>query len=771
MKRLKSVRLGPGWILFLCMTVIMAGMFLPAVINHVPLMYGTDIKPEQYFFVEELYNMIDVFFKTGTFPFYSWKMFLGTDFYSSFSYYGNADIYNWIGYLFRSINFYDRTVIIEIMKLYVAGFSMYALLKEIGFKDRTRIIGALCYAFSGWAIFYSGQLMFLSAYSFIPLYFWGMERYLQKGKYGLFIASVPLIILTNWYFFYTISFLSPLYFLYRYAVLHGNLKGVLKPVLKLIGIDLVAIMLAGFCLVPVVLYMTGNDRVFTLSDSLVFSNWKVYLHLLVSALVPNNLYIYGNNALEVSPHNVREICLYAGALTAVLVPNAFFLKDKSYTRPTKILYAVLIVIAFVPLLDSAVHGFGDPSFRWLCVFIIFNIITACTVLEHREELQRKRVWFIAGVEMALCIGIVPLVTALSNLNLSDYYHQWLIFTICALVIAVYAAILVKNGKQLMNAALCCTTLEFFGWQTYFYSGLVDTTDESHSYAFQYRVTHVLQDNPNELNDYLNSLDQDNAYEYYRVYIPEDSICWDYSHNMQIAYQLNGLMVYSSTYEPSFNFMKDLVPEVRDYDSEFLFNIEDSNLMSFLNTKYAIVSKEEDLPEGGDWTLVDDNYRDGLLIYENNHYRPLGTSYSKAISSSEYKETSDTSQFNDCVITQDDQLGEIQQEVSDASATLENITYGGNHLYGTYTSDKDGYMVLGIPYNKGWKLTVDGVNVSYDDVSGGMIGFAIIEGYHEVQMYFVPDGLKEGCIVTGCGVVLLAGILLVKKRKRSILKNS
>ena len=169
-------------ILFVAIAGICGFMFLPNIIAHIPVTYGTDLKPEQLFFNMEFTNLMNNFFTTGTLPFYSWSMFLGTNFYSSQTFYIMGDLFTWASLLLQNLNFFDRTLVLEIVKFFISGFAMYFLLRKIKISSKISVFGGLCYAFSGWAIFFSGQLMFHSFYCIVPLYFCGIEEYLKTGK-------------------------------------------------------------------------------------------------------------------------------------------------------------------------------------------------------------------------------------------------------------------------------------------------------------------------------------------------------------------------------------------------------------------------------------------------------------------------------------------------------------------------------------------------------------------------------------------------------------
>ncbi|MEA4968289.1 MAG: YfhO family protein, partial [Bacteroidaceae bacterium] len=314
-------------ILFLLITLILVLMFAPYWINNVPFTYGTDVKTQWYQYFTEFKHLIRNFLVNKELPFYSWSTFLGSNFYASRSYYLVGDIYAYISLLFRT-NFFTAYMIQTILKFYVSGFTFYYLLTVFNYKPYVRIIGSLSYAFSGWAIFYSGQLSFLSFYSFLPLYFVGIELYLRHQKKLLFTFSCALLLFTNFYFFYTVSFFTPLYFTYRYFLLKPNMRFFIKDTLLLILFYFIGIMITGVLTLPTVFYLINSNRLSFVGLMLSYPYPKLYFHQLVSALVPNYLYLYKNNIFEIDWHVVREICLYSGSATVVFLSQVFFDKNK-----------------------------------------------------------------------------------------------------------------------------------------------------------------------------------------------------------------------------------------------------------------------------------------------------------------------------------------------------------------------------------------------------------------------------------------------------------
>lgn len=735
-------------ILFIATTIICCAYFLPNILSHLPLVYGTDLKPEQVFYYMEFSRLAKNFIKHGVLPFYSWNFFLGNNYYASSAFYGSGDIFNWLGLLFRKINVFDRFLILEIIKFYVATFSMYELGTFLNKKPYTKIITSLAFAFSSWAIFYSGQVFFLSFYCLIPLYFLGLEHYLQHKKYRLFLFMSVLLAINNWYFFYTLSFFTVIYYLYRYYVIHHTFKDLIKDTLPIVGYYSIAVGISMFHFLPAILDVSKNIRLGKVKNTLFFRNIKVYLHLIATMFSPNYMYIYANNIFEAKFHYIREICLWATSLLALTTITSLFSNDNHLRKANRTLFLVLSLIAICPFGNSMMHGFSDPSFRWFFLFTFMNIILSMDVLDNNQTTDFKLPFTIS---LIITIFIIPLTTIITNNKLSEFIPQWSTFIFSALFLIVYAIVLFKVKKEQVLLLIVVIELSFFGNSLYL---RVLNTNRNHTYNFFHNATHVLQDNPKELNNYLNSLDEKNTSSYYRVFVPHDELYWQYSHNMNLTYELKGLMTYHSTYSPSINKLAEIAPQIRDFDSFMIFNIKDRKIIDFLATKYAIVQNKEQLPSQEGWKLLDDNYHYGLQVYENKNHRPLCKTQSTVIT---YDNLTTLDDLKNNIVCLDKDEQTLKNSANDNDSVMENISYYNNELHGTITTKANGIAMMTLPYEDGWKILVNNKKVPVTNTNGGFMSFPVEPGYNQIDCYFVPSGFKIGVIISLISLMILCSL--------------
>ncbi len=87
-------------------------------------------------------------------------------------------------------------------------------------------------------------------------------------------------------------------------------------------------------------------------------------------------------------------------------------------------------------------------------------------------------------------------------------------------------------------------------------------------------------------------------------------------------------------------------------------------------------------------------------------------------------------------------------------------YEDGYIYGTIDMPEYKTMFTSIPYDKGWKILVDGEETEYYAIGKAFIGVDMIPGIHTVEMIYIPVGLKLGIIISVASwFVLLLGVIM------------
>ncbi len=112
----------------------------------------------------------------------------------------------------------------------------------------------------------------------------------------------------------------------------------------------------------------------------------------------------------------------------------------------------------------------------------------------------------------------------------------------------------------------------------------------------------------------------------------------------------------------------------------------------------------------------------------------------------------------------------EQVLMDALAVLsenhlEQVTYDTTSISGTITMDKAGRMILSVPYEKGWTVTLNGEEVEPVLFGGALMAFELEAGEYALEMHYVPYGRGVGIVVTVVSVLCFAVIMLIRQHKK------
>ncbi len=110
------------------------------------------------------------------------------------------------------------------------------------------------------------------------------------------------------------------------------------------------------------------------------------------------------------------------------------------------------------------------------------------------------------------------------------------------------------------------------------------------------------------------------------------------------------------------------------------------------------------------------------------------------------------------------ISELQDGIMDAHSEKDD------RIFGTITvPDGDGAVFTTIPYDDGWRVYVDGVEVEKKAaLNDAFIAFDIIPGEHELVFEYRPDCVKYGLILTFSGIAIYVAACVVwslMKKKR------
>ncbi len=107
------------------------------------------------------------------------------------------------------------------------------------------------------------------------------------------------------------------------------------------------------------------------------------------------------------------------------------------------------------------------------------------------------------------------------------------------------------------------------------------------------------------------------------------------------------------------------------------------------------------------------------------------------------------------------------ELADGSLNVSD--FDDTKISGTVNAEEDCIFYTSIPYDKGWKVTVDGKPVTIFDIGDeAFIGFELSAGEHEIEMKYSPNGLMAGIYISFAAwffVVVFSIVGAIKKKRK------
>ena len=76
------------------------------------------------------------------------------------------------------------------------------------------------------------------------------------------------------------------------------------------------------------------------------------------------------------------------------------------------------------------------------------------------------------------------------------------------------------------------------------------------------------------------------------------------------------------------------------------------------------------------------------------------------------------------------------------------------LVGNITADRPGVMYTSIPYDKGWRILVDGRPAAGRTIFDTFLAVDLDEGAHQISFTYEPEGRRQGAWISGISVIVL-----------------
>ena len=333
-----------------------------------------DLNGQYVYFYEALRNAV---YGEGSFL-YTFFRGLGGEFMGMYAYYLASPL-SYIVALFPQTQMLEALLFIILIKTGLCGFTFgFYLHKNTASPSKiATVLFSSMYALSAYVVIYQNNIMWMDAVMWLPILTYSIEQLIKNRRYKLFVISLALAVMSNYYIGYMICIYVMLYFCY-YCFAHAGetlnphkeSAHMLRSLLRVILFSAIALAISAVVVLGAYYSLSfGKDEFST-------PNWsfktKFELIDFFTKFLPGS---YDT----VRPEGLPNV--YCGVLMLLLVPVYFLTKKiRSREKIASAIFVLIFIMSFiVSPLDLIWHGLQNPNwlnYRYSFMLIFFLLVLA-----------------------------------------------------------------------------------------------------------------------------------------------------------------------------------------------------------------------------------------------------------------------------------------------------------------------------------------------------------------------------------------------------------
>jgi uncharacterized membrane protein YfhO len=383
---------------------------------------------------------------------YSFSRSLGGEFMGMVAYY-MASPFTYITVLFPKDRIQEAVLLIMLLKCGLSGasFGFYLHKKSKNPQKLTIFTFALMYALSAYAVVQQHNTMWIDALIWLPLFAYGLENLVYRKKYKLYVLSLSVIMICNYYIGFMICIFAVLYFFYCYFSKtkeeinpYGEKLHFIKTGSRFAIFSLISAAISAFMLIAAYYSLQFGKTEFSSPNWAMEANFDIVDFL--TKFLPGS---YDT----VEPSGLPFV--YCGILTLLLLP-IYFLAKKIPVREkiaSLALISVLILSLILKPLDLVWHGFSMPNWlnsRYSFLLCFMLLIMAYKAFGNIRTTSEK---FILGTAAFLILFVAVAQKfemdsfLTSDKKLSTFGCIWFSIAFTVIIAAVLCTKLSLNHKK------------------------------------------------------------------------------------------------------------------------------------------------------------------------------------------------------------------------------------------------------------------------------------------------------------------------------------
>jgi len=591
---------------------------------------------QYYPFLQELQYKL----QNGGSLLYSWNTGGGTNFLALMSYYASTPLYLFSvlcpeKYLREFMMFATVAKIacsglffsIYLRGLYNRNFrenpNVYEGRKYCPLHNGFAIIGfSVLYAVSAYAVGYYWCIMWLDCMALLPLVILGLERLIDSGKFKLYIITLGITVVCNYYIAIFVCEFVAIYYIVLYItkIKKPSVWGFVTKTAEAVGASIIGVGLSMFILLPTFLWF-GNTGNAGSSFSRDIATYNSILDILTN-LLPNT-----KPAVRAGLPNI------ACGLIVVIMAGLYFLNSKIKLREKLAAGVFLVFMLFsfnLNILDYFWHGFHFPNEIPYRQAFVFTFVLITLAYKSYSTFDGENVNKSTVMKFMLCIfGYLIIAEQWYKAGDKKDVFDFQVFYVGVAILVVYMAVILlyKHGKMPKTylAVILMFAMIFEGGMSAIKGAATTGTSDRNYYAPAKESVRRAVEN----------IYEHESEKFFRLEMSR----W-YSTNDPALYRYRGISQFSSEANSRFARTLEILGIAATVPSNrFLYSSATPVFNTLTSIKYLMAREDDqqhninslvfdEVPElrQSIFEVVDENFTDErqiVNVYQNKYWLPLG----------------------------------------------------------------------------------------------------------------------------------------------------
>jgi hypothetical protein len=670
----------------------------------------------------------------------------------------------------------------HLFKTLIAGLLFFRFLQLRGLTLHASLLGSLLLAFSSYMC--TGSCWIISADETVGFTFllFAVEEAISDGRWIYVPIAVALMGLVTVFHFYLSAVLLCLYVPARLLEIHGW-----RPVelgsactrlalFAFLGVGLAAVICFGSAQ-SILNSPRGSGTIsnFTWGPTPRLFQLESLVYYVTAALRPFSTDMVGTgDDLRGWVNYFEAPMIYCGLLCLLLVPQAFI----GASRRQRILYGLFLAFVFIPVIFPWFRYlfwiFQGGYFRAFSLFSALGIIMlSMTAFSRYTQGKHFNLWILAA-SLLLLLSVLYLPSYEIQMRISKQLKPTV-----AIFFILYAALLIagqmaKRQSITGSIILLLAAIELVHFDRITVNRPTVTKQElNERVGFNDETVDAIRD--------IKASDSS----FFRI-----TKTWGSgpatrrSYNDAMVFNYYGTMSYSSF--NNLNYIKfllavDAVSSVDiATDAQWSLGLVGHPLLStFACEKYVLTKTPVPFETAEQFEFI--RRYGSIYLFRDNMGLPFGVAFDRYIPEDIFLHLPSRAKpealLHGVVLSEQDaahqselsqlSFNELMQQMSQVSipdllaerraAAMNMHSFGQTRIDGTIRVIQNGIVVFQMPFDAGWHAFSDGRGIPTLKVDGGLLGVALKEGEHWIELRYQPPLLYAGAAVTllSFGVLLLS----------------